>query len=627
LEEVSVSQAFFVLRIVPPDGEPEVREIHATTTVLGRKTGDIIIADAGASGRHAEIVFADGRVTVRDLGSTNGVLFDNSIVRVPFAVAAGGFFQIGRTRFEIERISAPAAAARPPQPTYEADEPVEKTVMAQPVFLEDDDLDAPAERSGEDYPRTKPMHLQTASFELEPRQRAEIAQAGARASLTPAADEPMEKTAFLQADPEPPSRPVAAPVARPVAQPQEAEKTAFLQAEPEPPSRPVAAPASRPAAQPAEAEKTAFLQADDGFGAADEDRATWLPDGGAPVARVAVGGDQRGGRSAAQVEAEKTAFVQASEWDDAPPPSGGDGKTEWYTGADAGRPVAPAAASMSPVAVAPGADVSMAFAATGGELFGQLIVGLVLTMVTFGIYMPWFVVRLASYATSRTTVATARSQTRLSFQGEGKELFILGLKGYFLTLITLGIYGFWFLCDLIRFFTERASGQSSDGTRYELRFGMTGLELLKAAFVGYLLTMVTFGIYAPWFICKVRKLMNERTIILANGQQVGTFEFHGTGGNLFKTFIVGYLLTMVTFGIYGAWFQVKLKKFFMEHTLVRSRGRAYQGMFSGTGKELLIILVVGMLLTSVTFGVYFFWFFAKQQRYMIGNTAYRQVQA
>lgn len=621
-----MSQDFFVLRITPPDGEAEVREIHATTTVLGRKAGDIIIADAGASGRHAELVFEGGRVTVRDLGSTNGVLYENSIVREPFALAPGGFFQIGRTRFEVTKISAVAAPVRAPAAHFEADEPVEKTVMAQPVFLEDDDVDVPAATGGDDFPRTKPMHLQTASFELEPRQRAEIAGAAARSGIsqpaTPAAEEPMEKTAFLQADPEPPSRPVAP--ARPAPFDEPMEKTAFLQAEPEPP--PPARPASRPsAAAMVEAEKTAFLQADDGFDTADEDRATWLPDGAQPVARVAVGGDAGSNRAAAaQVEAEATAFVQASEWGSQGGGGGGQ-DVQWATAADGGQIQAPAA--LPPVAVAPGADVSMAFAGTGGELFGQLIVGMVLTMVTFGIYMPWFIVKLVSYASSRTTVATAQSQTRLAFQGSGKELFILGLKGYFLTLLTLGVYGFWFMCDLIRFFTERAAGQSSDGTRYELRFGMTGLDLLKASIVGYILTLVTFGIYAPWFICSVRKLMSERTTMLANGQQVGTFEFHGSGGNLFKTFIIGYLLTMVTFGFYAAWFQVKLKKFFMEHTLVRTRGRAYQGMFTGNGKDLFIILLVGMLLTSVTFGIYFFWFFAKQQRYMIGSTAYRQVQA
>lgn len=617
-----MSQDFFVLRIAPPDGEAEVREIHATTTVLGRKTGDIIIADAGASGQHAELVFEGGRVMVRDLGSTNGVLYENSIVREPFALAAGGFFQIGRTRFEITKISAAPAPVRGPAPSFDADEPVEKTVMAQPAFLEDDDFDGPAATGGDDFSRAKPMHQQTASFELEPRQRAEIAGAVARAGIsrpvTPAADEPLEKTAFLQAEPEP-ARPASRPVAPAADEP--LEKTAFLQAEPEP-----ARPASRPsAAAMVEAEKTAFLQADDGFETAAEDGATWLPDGAQPVARVAVGGDAGSDRAAAaQVEAEATAFVQAADWGSQG--GGGDTQDAQWAVADGGG-LAQSPAAMPPAAVAPGADVSMAFAGTGGELFGQLIVGMVLTMVTCGIYMPWFIAKLASYVSSRTTVATARSQTRLAFQGSGKELLILGLKGFVLTPLTLGVYGFWFLCDLIRFFTERGAGQSSDGTQYELRFGMSGLDLLKASIVGYLLTIVTFGIYAPWFICSIRQLMSERTTMLANGQPVGTFEFHGSGGNLFKTFVIGYLLTVVTLGIYGAWFQVKLKRFFMEHTLVRARGRAYQGMFSGNGKDLFIILLVGSLLTSVTFGIYFFWFFAKQQRYMIGNTAYRQVQA
>ncbi|MCB9729811.1 MAG: DUF898 family protein [Deltaproteobacteria bacterium] len=644
-----MSQAFFVLRIVPPDGAPEEREIHASTTVLGRKSGDIIIADAGASGQHAELVLERGRLVVRDLGSTNGILFDNKIVREPFPLGAGESFQIGRTRFEIVSLSAPPPTAprveRPPEP----EEPSEKTVMAQPVFL-DEDFDSPPAQArpaqappaqarpaqappAQAPPAQKPGAFQTASFELEPRQREAIMKGAA-----PLAEEPMEKTAFLQADEAPGSRPVqpaeevpektaflqpesAPPPRRPEPAPVEAEKTAFLQAD-----SVSAPPARRPEPVPMEAEKTAFMQAgdagpDDGFGAGDEDRATWLPDSGEQVARVAIGGERGVDRQvAARVEAEPTAFVQATGWDGG---GGGGGDDDWAQAAASGPP--PAAAPQ--VALEPGIDVRMDFAATGGELFGQLIVGMVLTLVTLGIYLPWFIARLASYASSRTTITSARSQTRLGFSGEGKELFILGLKGYVLTVLTLGIYGFWFLCDLIRFFTERAAGQSSDGTRYEVRFGMTGMELLKASIVGYVLTLVTLGIYAPWFICRVRALMSERTTLYANGQEAGSFEFHGSGGGLFKTFIVGYLLTMVTFGIYAAWFQVKLKRFFLEHTLVRTRGRAFQGLFTGSGKDLFVILIVGGLLTSITFGVYFFWFFAKQQRFVIGNTAFREVQA
>src|SRR5690606_25195133 len=37
--------------------------------------------------------------------------------------------------------------------------------------------------------------------------------------------------------------------------------------------------------------------------------------------------------------------------------------------------------------------------------------------------------------------------------------------------------------------------------------------------------------------------------------------FQGTGGELFVTFLVGYLLTVVTIGIYAPWFHCKLLNF------------------------------------------------------------------
>ncbi len=44
------------------------------------------------------------------------------------------------------------------------------------------------------------------------------------------------------------------------------------------------------------------------------------------------------------------------------------------------------------------------------------------------------------------------------------------------------------------------------------------------------------------------------------------FDFKGTGGALFLKFLVGMILTMITFGIYGAWFMVDVMRWRINHT-------------------------------------------------------------
>ena len=268
------------------------------------------------------------------------------------------------------------------------------------------------------------------------------------------------------------------------------------------------------------------------------------------------------------------------------------------------------------------------FQGTGGELFVTVLVGYLLTVITFGIYLPWFVCKLQSFVMANTTLGpTKRGDLRMEFSGRGGELFVTGLVGYLLTLITFGIYLPWFLVKLIKFFSENMVATAQDGTRFRLRFEGTGGELFVTVLVGYLLTAITFGIYAPWFICKLNKVLRQRTMILENEQTVGNFDFEGKGGELFVTFLVGYLLTIITVGIYFAWFQVKLMKFMAENTRVAYQGRMFAGSFHGTGGEFFVLNLVGYLLTMITFGIYMPWYMIKQWKFQFNNHEFNEIGA
>ncbi|MEO6594034.1 MAG: FHA domain-containing protein [Planctomycetota bacterium] len=67
-----MTQPSYILRVVRDKQGPADLEFAHPTVTIGREAGDIALNDPGSSSRHAEIDFADGQVTLRDVGSRNG---------------------------------------------------------------------------------------------------------------------------------------------------------------------------------------------------------------------------------------------------------------------------------------------------------------------------------------------------------------------------------------------------------------------------------------------------------------------------------------------------------------------------------------------------------------------------
>jgi uncharacterized membrane protein YjgN (DUF898 family) len=260
------------------------------------------------------------------------------------------------------------------------------------------------------------------------------------------------------------------------------------------------------------------------------------------------------------------------------------------------------------------------FNGTGGELFVKLLVGGLLSAITFGIYAPWFVVSLTKYIYEKTVLKTGGGEVRFEFNGTGGQLFVTWLVGAILTGITFGIYGAWFMVKLTNFFATNLEAKSSDGKVYNVEFRGTGGQLFVIYLVGVLLSMITLGIYAPWFMCKLTGFFYENTGVMLGGQKVGGFSFIGTGGSLFVTYLVGAILTCITFGIYGSWFMVKLFKFFTGNTEIDFENAKYVGAFEGTGGQYFVLNLVGGILTGITFGIYGAWYMVKQIRFQCEST-------
>lgn len=73
------------------------------------------------------------------------------------------------------------------------------------------------------------------------------------------------------------------------------------------------------------------------------------------------------------------------------------------------------------------------------QFFGWSILGLIITVCTFGICYPWSITMLYGWKINHTVVEGKRMQ----FNGSAIGLFGNWIKWWALTIITLGIYGFW----------------------------------------------------------------------------------------------------------------------------------------------------------------------------------------
>lgn len=87
------------------------------------------------------------------------------------------------------------------------------------------------------------------------------------------------------------------------------------------------------------------------------------------------------------------------------------------------------------------------------------------------------------------------------------------------------------------------------------------LSLFGWKLLGYFLTAITFGIAYPWSVCFIKRWEVKHSVIGAN-----RLIFTGTGGKLFVKYIVWWLLSIVTLGIFLLFLPIKMEKWVASHT-------------------------------------------------------------
>lgn len=83
-------------------------ELHRGETVVGRETGGVFADDTFLSPKHARFQARDGRLTVRDASSLNGV-FRRIVAEQPCSLQPGQLFRIGQELLQFDLLAARGA--------------------------------------------------------------------------------------------------------------------------------------------------------------------------------------------------------------------------------------------------------------------------------------------------------------------------------------------------------------------------------------------------------------------------------------------------------------------------------------------------------------------------------------
>jgi uncharacterized membrane protein YjgN (DUF898 family) len=140
-----------------------------------------------------------------------------------------------------------------------------------------------------------------------------------------------------------------------------------------------------------------------------------------------------------------------------------------------------------------------------GQFTWMFIKGFFLTLITLGFYAPVF------YRAIYKTLVEAATFGNLEFSYKGVvgEEYMIYVKGVIFSILTLGIYSFWFKAELTRYRMSHTYVGSAVLSRE-----VTGYDFVKMEFFCALALIFTLGIAFPWVFVYRARLICSKTLVI-----------------------------------------------------------------------------------------------------------------
>jgi uncharacterized membrane protein YjgN (DUF898 family) len=273
---------------------------------------------------------------------------------------------------------------------------------------------------------------------------------------------------------------------------------------------------------------------------------------------------------------------------------------------------------------APAQKYALRFHGSGTSFCLIFLRNVLFTLLTLGLYLAWAKTERRRYVWQNFEF----HGQHFRYTGTGKELF----KGYIVVALAyLIFFGSSHLAGLISAHLKtaveialaiaillaipsiiyRAHGYLYSRTHWRgIRFGLEPQngKYTSAFLLGYLFTFLSFGLYLP--------IMNNRLYqIMTNNTRFGTLEFSYTGEDwkVWRMGVAAFFLSMVTLGFYYPWYLAKLTRYRGRRTRI---GPGACLNYQINGHDFLWIFLLSVFGTTLTLGIAFPWITMYSLRYM-----------
>jgi uncharacterized membrane protein YjgN (DUF898 family) len=230
---------------------------------------------------------------------------------------------------------------------------------------------------------------------------------------------------------------------------------------------------------------------------------------------------------------------------------------------------------------------SFVFDGTFGQFMGKFLSGLFLSIITLGIYSPWFMTKIQKFFIDNTS----HDSNKLEFEGTAGKLFKILFLTLFLPMLVLMI---------VMIFIGVKTGNSDPKS--------TSLytNLLTA------IIMIPYMYYFYKWMVKVK--FRDYTI-----------RWETTFWNSCGKILLEIFLSIITVGIYYPYALLRLYKYFMDRTFAVSESRKKGFGYDMEASKDFLFLWGQLLLTIITLGIYYPWACCNVSRRILSKTYTEQI--
>ena len=226
-------------------------------------------------------------------------------------------------------------------------------------------------------------------------------------------------------------------------------------------------------------------------------------------------------------------------------------------------------------------DKSIVFNGTFGRYIEIVLFGLLLSIMTLGIYLAWFIRDLHRFYINNSSF----NDQSLLFNGKGGKLFVIFLLTIFLPIILFTI--------IMAKYTLNNPGQT------------------QSTMLIQQLVMLIIMIPYMYLLYKWRINITYKDFSIS-----WETDFWPSCGKI----VVEIILSVITIGIYMPLAMLRLYKYFAEKTFVKNIDRKLQFGYDIDQLSDFLFIWGQVLLTLITLGIYYPWAFSKIGGRILGKT-------